>query len=199
VITIPKDYSEKTGISIVPICIDDFDRNGCAIDARWIEVGVAPVADQLRGIAKKVLSDVWRVSEITDHAVQSVWRRHRGASSEEVSLRIVSHAHWWAKDLKVGGRRARLKRDVGLFPSTVESLREQFDLVVDVENRDIVDRLVVAVKRQGMDDVAEMIPMMLRDADAAEMVQRFGKRRNTLAQRFYRGVRKAAQTAMISW
>lgn len=198
-ITIPKDYSEKTGISIVPICIDDVDGNGCAIDARWIEVGVAPVADQLRGIAKKVLSDVWRVSEITDHAVQSVWKRHSESSSEEVSLRIVKHAHWRAKDLKVGGRRARLKLDVELFTSTLECLQEQFDLAVDVENRDTVDRLVGEVKRQGMDDVAEMIPMMLRDADAAEMVQRFGKLRNTLAQRFYRGVRKAAHAAMISW
>jgi len=199
VITIPKDYNEKTGISIVPICIDNVERNGYVIDADWIELGVEPVADQLRGIAKKVLSDVWRVSEITENAVRSVWKRHRNASSEEVGIRIVKHAHWWAEDVRVGGRRARQKLDVELFTNTIECLQDQFDLAVDAENRDTVDRLICEVKRQGMDDVAEMIPMMLRDADAAEMVQRFGKLRNTLAQRFYRGVRKAARAAMITW
>jgi len=199
VITIPKDYNEKTGASVVPICIDNVDRYGCMIDAEWVEGGVEPVADQLRGVAKKVLSDVWRVSEITEQAVRSVWKRHSEASSEEVGVRIVKHARWWAEDLRVGGRRARQKRDVELFTNTIECLQDQFDLAVDVENRDAVDRLICEVRRQGMDDVAEMIPMMLRDADAAEMVQRFGKRRNTIAQRFYRGVRKAAQVAMISW
>ena len=198
-ITIPKDYSEKSRISIVPICIDDVDCNGCAIDARWIEVGVAPVADQLRSIAKKVLADVWRVSEITDHAVHSVWKKHSENFSEETSLRIVKHARWRAEDLRVGGRRARRKLDVELFTTTVECLQEHFDLAVELENRDTIDRLTEEVKRQGMDDVLEMIPMMLRDADAAEMIRRFGKSRNTLSQRFYRKVRKAADVAKISW
>jgi hypothetical protein len=43
------------------------------------------------------------------------------------------------------------------------------------------------------------VPMMLRGCGAEEYVRRFGKRRNTLTQMFFRNMRKAADTAGISW
>jgi hypothetical protein len=199
VITIPYDYNEKAGVSVVPICIDDVDCDGYPIDPSWIDLGVLPVADRLRAVAKRVLSDVWRVSEITDHAVHSVWRKHRDDLGEELGLRIVNHARWHAEDLRVGGRRARRKADVELFATTVDALQDEFDLAAEFENRETLDRLTKELERQGMHDVLEMVPMMLRDADAEEMIRRFGKSRNTLSQRFYRGMRKAAQAARISW
>jgi hypothetical protein len=199
VITIPYDYNEKAGGLVVPICIDEVDCEGFPIDPTWIDLGVVPVADRLRTVAKRVLSDVWRVSEITDHAVHSVWRKHRDELGEEVGLRILNRARWHAEDLRVGGRRARRKADVELFATTVDALHDHFDLAVELENRETLDRLTQELERQGMHDVLEMIPMMLRDADAEEMIRRFGKSRNTLSQRFYRGMRKAAHAARISW
>src|SRR4051794_28944090 len=74
VITIPFDYDEKAYPSVVPICICDTDANGNQIHPAWFELGVAPVADQLRRMTRRVLNDVCRVSEITESAVHSVWR-----------------------------------------------------------------------------------------------------------------------------
>jgi hypothetical protein len=51
----------------------------------------------------------------------------------------------------------------------------------------------------GLDDVRDMVPMMLLDCDAEEFRARFGKSRNTISQRFYRGMRKAALLAGISF
>jgi hypothetical protein len=43
-----------------------------------------------------------------------------------------------------------------------------------------------------------MVPMMLRNCIAQEYEVRFGKSRNTLSQRFYRGMRRAAAAAGIT-
>ena len=40
--------------------------------------------------------------------------------------------------------------------------------------------------------------MMLRGCSADEYVKRFGKKRNTLTQMFFRNMRKAAETAGLS-
>ena len=53
--------------------------------------------------------------------------------------------------------------------------------------------------RLGLDDVREMVPMMLKECDADELIRHFGKSRNTISQRFYRGMRKAAAAAGITW
>jgi hypothetical protein len=199
VITIPFDYNEKDAGSVVPICIDEVDCDGALIDPRWFEFGVVPAADQLRRMAERILHDVWYVSEITEYAVHSVWRAHRTDLGKEPSHRILKRAHWYAEDVRVGGRRVRRKTDVELFASTVESLQDQFDLVADFENRQIVGRLIEELERQGMHDIRDMVSMVLRDAESSELVRRFGSSRNTLSQRFYRGVRKAARVAGITW
>ena len=46
-----------------------------------------------------------------------------------------------------------------------------------------------------MTEAVEMVPMMLRGCSAEEYVKRFGKKRNTLTQMFFRNMRKAADTA----
>jgi len=58
---------------------------------------------------------------------------------------------------------------------------------------------VAQASELGMADAAAMVPMMLRGCSAEEYVQRFGKRRNTLTQMFFRNMRKAAETGLISW
>jgi hypothetical protein len=199
VITIPFDYNEKAVGSVVPICIDEVDCDGALIDPRWFELGVVPVADRLRKLSERVLLDVWHVSEITEHAVHSVWRTHGRDLGNEPSRRILKRVHWYAEDLRAGGRRARRKADVELFASTVDALQDKFDLAADFEARETLDRLMKELERQGMHDVREMVTMMLRDADSSELIRRFGRSRNTISQRFYRGMRRAANAAGISW
>ena len=188
-VTIPYDYDENSAGSVVPICIDDIDAGGDRIDLALIELGVVPVADLLRDIAGRVLNDRWRVSEITDLAVQSIWRKDRQNFGDAPSLRILKKAHSFAEDLRVGGRRVRRKADVELFATTLEALQDQFDLAAHLEAKDTLDRLVEQLELLGMNDIREMVPMMLRDCEAKELVRRFGTSRNTISQRFYRGMR----------
>lgn len=198
VITIPFDYDERTNRSIVPICIADTDADGNRIHPGWFERGVVPVADPLRKIAKRVLNDTWRVSEITEYAVHSLWRTHQDNLGEEPSLRVLSNAHWHAEDLLSGSRRARRGTEVELFAATLHNLRDRVDMVRELEARATLDRIVEELDRLGLHDVRDMVPLMLQDCEAHELVHRFGKSRNTLSQRFYRGMRKAARAARIS-
>jgi hypothetical protein len=198
VVTIPFDYDEKSAGSVVPICIDDIDSEGTPIPLRLIELGVVPVADVLRKIAARVLKDVWRVSEITELATHSLWRTNGKNFGDAPSFRILKRAQMFAEDLRVGGQRARRKADVELFSTTLETLQDQYDLTSHLEAKDTLDRLMDQLERLGMDDIREMVPMMLRDCEAEELVSRFGKGRNTISQRFYRGMRKAAAAAGIT-
>jgi hypothetical protein len=197
VITVPFDFDEKEHSGIVPIGISTVDANGNEIPKEWIELGVVPVADPLRKVAARVLNDVWRVSEITDHAVHSLARRNGANVGDAPELRVLKCAHWYAEDLRVGGRRYRRSMDVELFDSTLDALQDQADIVRDLEHRDTVDRLMQQLERMGLDEVREMVPMMLRDCDADEFCAKFGKSRNTISQQFYRGIRKAATLAGI--
>jgi deoxyribodipyrimidine photolyase-like uncharacterized protein len=192
------DYNEESNFSVVPICIGEIDPEGNPIHRAWVEQGVVPIADPLRKIATRVLSDVWRVSEITERAVHSLSRKHHGDLGDEPSLRVLKRAHWYAEDLRAGGRRARRKTEVELFTAKLETLQDQFDLISDLEAKETLDRLMQELDRQGLHDIREMVPMMLRDCDANEFVRRFGKSRNTLSQRFYRGMRRAARAAGIT-
>ncbi len=194
-VIIPFDYDEKSHSSVVPICINDTDANGNLIYRGWIEQGVIPAADRLRRAAKDILKDVWRVSEIADYAVHSIWA-HRGFNlGVDPHVRVAIRASWYAEDLAVGGRRIRRGADLQLFEETLELLRDQFDLVADVENRDRLEKLVAQANALGMHDAVAMVPMMLRACSAEEYVKRFGKKRNTLAQMFFRNMRRAAQVA----
>jgi hypothetical protein len=197
-VTIPFDYDEKSAGSVVPICIDDIDSEGNLIHPDLITLGVVPVADLLRKIAGRVLNDVWRVSEITEFAVHSLWRTNGKNFGDAPSFRILKRAHMFAEDQRVGGRRARRKADVELFTTTLETLQDQYDLTAHLEAKDTLDRLMEQLERLGMDDIREMVPMMLRDCEAEEFVSRFGKARNTISQRFYRKMRKAAAAAGIT-
>jgi hypothetical protein len=51
----------------------------------------------------------------------------------------------------------------------------------------------------GLQHVKEILPWMLRNADGSELAGRFGQKRNTVTKQFYRGMRKAASAAGITW
>jgi len=78
VVIIPFDYEQLPDAQrkkIVPICIASVDRHGNPIARIWFEKGVAPVQDQLRGLAGTD-RDVQRVSELAEITVHKLWERH---------------------------------------------------------------------------------------------------------------------------
>jgi len=196
---VPSNYSEKTHPSVIPICVADTDSEGNPIQRAWVECGVVPVADPLRNIAERVLREPWRVSEITERAVHWLSRKHHGSVAAEPSRRVLNHARWYAADLRAGSRRARRKADVELYAAKLQTFPEQYDLISDLLARDTFNRLMQALDRHGSHDIREMASMMLRDCVAAEFEGRFGQSRNAVSQRFYRGVRRAAGAAGITW
>ncbi len=199
VITIPFNYNELTHPLVVPICIADTDDAGRPVHSGWIEHGVVPVVGQLLRIADRLLSDKYRASEITEYAVHSLSRIYGEDIGERPAINVLNRARLHAIDLRAGGRRARRKLDVELFVETLDSLEDQYDLLSDLESKQMLDRIVEQLDVLGLDKVKELVPLMLRNAEGHELTSQFGQKRNTITTRFYRGMRKAALSAGISW
>jgi len=196
---VPYDYREESHSSVIPIFIADTDSEGNPIRPEWIELGVVPIADPLRRIAQRVLFDVWRVSEVTEHAVHWLSRKHDGRLADDPSHRVLNHARWYAADLRVGGRRARRRADVELIRARMQAYPAQDDLIADLLARDTLQRLMEAVDRCGSPEFREMAEMMVRNCASEEFVGRFGQSRNTLSQSFYRTMRRVARKTRITW
>jgi len=116
VVTIPFDFPELSPAqqaAIVPICINSTDEEGAAIDWGWFEA-TARIQDPLRALARSWLDDVWRVSEITEAAVHSLWKKHRHRLGRCPSKRVFAAAKWEAKDRRAGTWQSRRRVLLGL-------------------------------------------------------------------------------------
>lgn len=198
VITIPSGYSERTHPKIIPICINDTDKDGNLVHAAWISHGAAPALDGLVKIAKRLLFDSYRASEISEYAVHSLSRVHGENLGEQPSVKVLNRARLHAVDLRAGGRRARRSLDVELFAETLDTLEENYDFLADLMATESLDKIVEQLDLLGLDRIKEMVPYMLRNADGRELSSVFGEKRNTITTRFYRGMRKAAAAAGVS-
>jgi hypothetical protein len=190
-VVIPSDYAEQ---DVVPICISDVDRHNRRVFRGWIEA-VRLVADPLRALARNVVGDVWRVSELTEGSVHALSARHGESLGHSPSGRIYADARWRAKDLAGGGRRARVGREVELRNHMLACLKEPHDFRAAVEDRELIERLRTRLKLLRRDDLLTMMHLYLSDAED-QIPAAFGttpnsRARNTLSQRFYRGIRKA--------
>ncbi|MEO8131144.1 MAG: hypothetical protein ABJF23_27065 [Bryobacteraceae bacterium] len=199
VITIPFDYDERSHPAIVPICIDEIDRHGNAVHHGWIELGVVPVVDRLLKIAERLLSDKYRASEIAEYAVHSLSRTHGDNFGDRPTVKVLNRARLYAVDQRAGGRRNRRRLDVELFTETLDALEDQYDVAADFAARETLDKIVEQLDLLGLDRVKEILPWMLRNAEGNELTGRFGQRRNTITKQFYRGMRKAANAAGVTW
>jgi DNA-directed RNA polymerase specialized sigma24 family protein len=198
IITVPFDYDEKLYPRVVPICICDTDEKGNTVHRGWIEFRVAPIADRLRQLSYRLLGDVYHVSEVAESVVHAASRKRGSDLGTNPELLIYKSAEWRALDLKAGGRRARTGSDVELFVETIDQLAAKFDLEADREIQDLLEKLVATAIELGMTEAAAMVEMILRGCSAEEFIRRFGKRRNTLTQMFFRHMRKAAHVAGLS-
>ena len=199
VITIPFDYDERTHPTIVPICIADTDAEGNAVHRGWIDFGVVPVVDRFFKIAERLLADKFRASEIAEYAVHSLSRTHGDNVGDRPTVKVLNSARLYAVDQRVGGRRYRRSLDVELFQETLEALEDQYDFASDIAACETLDKIVAQVAVLELHRVKEILPFMLRNAEGAELTEIFGQKRNTITKQFYRGMRKAAQAAGITW
>src|ERR1017187_10930532 len=122
-VIIPFDYdqlSDDQKKSIVPICIASVDRYGHSIARIWFEEGVAPIQNQLRGLARYKLGDVRRVSELAEITVHKLWERHGEDAGIMPWRRVLVRAVWEARDLASGGSLWRIKHTVPLALGSLE-------------------------------------------------------------------------------
>src|SRR5438876_8426159 len=193
-VVIPPNYLE---LGTVPICIRTIDDQGKAVYRGWIEA-VTPVADTLRTMARTILLDIWRVSELAEGSVHSLSARF----GEKLGLcphgRIYIDARWRAHDLAAGSRRTRVKREVELPDYMVDERIDPHDFERAFEAREIVDRLEEQFSAMGLTDALEIMRMYTSDC-ADEIPKVFGipegasgyGAKNTLFQQFRRDMRRA--------
>lgn len=199
VITIPFGYedlpdSERT--SIVPIAIPALDDDGSQIAWGWFEA-VEAVQNPLRGLARSLLGDIWRVSEMTESAVKTVWRNHGEDYGHSPGGRIYAQARWCARDMRAGSSRDRRGLNVRLdeFDRT---LRER--LLVDPCDYDkvyTIDMDLAELGRQlrerGLEDIDIMLQLVRNGCNWKEIGLEISQDPNVAQRRFRRWMDKAGQ------
>ncbi len=213
-VTIPFDYEELDDPnSVVPICIEDTDRQGRKIAWGWI-TAVVPIAERLRKLARWRLDDEWRVSELTELSVHGVWYKHSDNLGLWPSSRIWHHAKWKAEDLRAGGRRARqgidepLPEDETALASLVQIAdpkalarllpQRDWNFADEIERTEFFATLVREMKVHGDVQAGEMLDMICHGMNRMQVSAHFGKKPNTITQTLYRGIRRALNDLRIA-
>jgi len=200
VIIIPFDYEQLPDAqrnSIVPICIASADRHGNPIARVWFEEGVAPVQDQLRGIARYKLGDVGRVSELAEVTVHRLWEQHGADAGFLPWRRVLTRAVWEAREMAVGGSKWRMKHTVPVALTTLD--QDCFGTSMTDPNRyeEIYERdLLVAmierrIERDHREEIREVFKMLRLGYTWDEIATRLHVPNPvTLKKRFWRSMRR---------
>lgn len=175
--------------------MNDTDENGETICFGWIEA-VVPIQEKLRTLSRRVLGDVWRVSEVTDIAIHQFWRQYREGPGCHPSFRVYRTAKRAAHILEDPGGREHLARN--LLLDALEGYRRDALIAdtVDTErgyqaNLDI-GWLEKKVREMGRKSELDAYRMLRAGYDWHEISQRIGESPNTLHLRFQRLVRGIA-------
>jgi DNA-directed RNA polymerase specialized sigma24 family protein len=194
-IIIPFDYDERDS-SVIPICIDACDPNGELIARGWIDA-LVEMADPFRRLARILLGDVWRVSELADESVQDMWTLYRDDLGRKPGARLLVHAKWKALDKRAGGWRRRQGIELDLFEELVETLQDPRNFASLYEKDELLGKLEAALHDLGLEDVNRMLSMMVQGWTPKEIYEHLSMTRHTFTHRFYRGIRKAAESARL--
>jgi hypothetical protein len=192
VVVIPSNYAEE---GVIPICIRAIDDQGRRVHRGWIDA-VFPIADALRTLARRVIGNIYQVSELADGSVHALSAKYGEQLGRSPSMQVYVHAKYLAKDLAVGGHRVRINREVELTRSMLEVLTYEPDFEKVYEDREFLERLKEQLLLQGKTDELKMLNLYLTGAEhkiaEAFGVKRNSKARNTLSQRFWRSIGQAA-------
>ena len=196
VVTIPFDFEDLGDKNnVVPICINDTDRDGRKIAWGWI-TAVVPIADRLRSLARRRLDDVWRVSELTELSVHNLWYANGEDYGVWPQWRIYTQAKWTVEDLRYGGWRVRRGREVALG-NLEATLRSHADHAADYQRREMVQILRQELLNSGQDEIADMMDQVLHGCRWDDVAVHLGeeptkKNVNTLQRRFWRALGRFA-------
>jgi len=207
VVTIPFDYEQLDDPgSVVPICIEDTDRDGRQIAWGWFTATV-PIANSLRKLAHRRLDDVWRVSELAQCTVHNVWYKHGENLGLWPSKKLWHYAKWKAEDIRAGGWRLRHRVDEPLpeDENKLEKIIEKADptaLAVllpggkwnfenEIERAQFFNVLVRKMQLRGDVQASEILSMLCHGMDRAEINALFDERPNTLAQNLLRSIKRS--------
>jgi hypothetical protein len=189
-VTIPFDFDEiRNSNRVIPICIEDTDRYGRAINPGWF-VAVFPIADPLRRLASRILGDVWRVSELAEGSVHAQWYEHGDDLGRNPSGRIYAHAKWSAQDLRAGSRNTRRGVEVELLDALRNNLRAADNFAVRVEAEEIAAALDQQFKEHGVPHVSEMMDLWLYGWKWPEIAEQIGKQPRAATKDFWRWFKK---------
>ena len=191
IVTIPFDYDPLRDALVIPICINDTDRNGLPINRGWLEA-VVPIADPLRALTRRVLKDVWCVSEVAEKSVHAVWGSHGDELGRNPSSRIWSYAQWAALDLRDGGRNAR-RREQALLASLVRKLRSASDVQTEAEAEEYRRLLREYFDEHDVPDVNDSLDMWLYGIPWIEIGERVDQNPKAVTRRFWRWFNKALE------
>jgi hypothetical protein len=149
----------------------------------------------LRALAQNVLGDVWRVSEITEHAVHRLSAKHSERLGESPSKRVYSSARWWARRIRIGGHRRRTGHEEELTDHALAALVEPVDFAKAYEDRDFIRRLREALMATGRADIAAMMHRYLSESEDAALLETApcSQERNTLMHRFLYNLRQTVK------
>jgi hypothetical protein len=189
-VTIPFDFQEICDPQkVIPICIEDTDRYGCAINPGWFHA-VLPIADPLRQLARRILGDAWRVSELAEGSVHAQWYERRDDLGRNPSARIYAHAKWRVQDLRAGGRNVRRGIEVEFLVAVHASLLSADNLSSHAEMQEIVAALDQHFQRSGVPHVSEMMDLWLYGWSWPEIADHIGKQPKAATKDFWRWFRR---------
>jgi transposase len=181
---------------IVPICMARRDRHGKEIAWGWFEA-VSKIQTPLRLLARRFLSDVWRVSELSDLTVQTVWDLHGEDFGRHPHRRIYVQAQWCARDLQAGTQRERRGKTVAL--SDLEQSIRTKALVdpAEYETRYIagiqLSELGRRMEQAGRPDLKVMLDHLRDGCNWDEIGDLTGQSANTAQRRFWRWIGKVVE------
>jgi hypothetical protein len=200
VVIIPFDYDQLPDAqqkTIIPICIASVDRRGNPIARIWFEQGVAPVQDQLRGIARYRLGDVRRVSELAEVAVHKLWERHGEDAGILPWRRVLARAMWEARDMAVGGSQWRMKHTVPVALTALD--QECFGISMtdpnrceEVYERDLLLQLIERrIEKGHREEIREVFKMLRQGYTWDEIARRLhDPKPEALKKRFWRWIKR---------
>ncbi len=204
VITIPFGYEKLPATersSIVPICIPAIDDDGRQIAWGWFEA-VEQIQTPLRGLARTFLEDVWRVSELTESAVKTVWRTHGEDFGRSPSSRIYVQAKWCARDLRAGSFRERRGLNVELNELDKALSGRLLADPCDYDAKYGVDMDLAILGRRlresGHEDIDQILRLVRDGCTWKEIGIRMGRDPNVTQRRFRRWMGKAARLLSLN-
>ena len=195
-VTIPFDFEHfppDQKESVVPICIERTDRDGGDIAWGWFEA-VAAVQEPLRRLARCWLEDVWRVSELAEASVHTLWYRHRFDLGIRPASRVLAQAKWYARDLQAGTWQRRRGVVIGLdgldelVRSRVLTDPSQYEQVYQREM--YFKALSEQLEDAGQTDVSQMLKFVRHGCSWAEIGEQLGRDPDAARMKFRRWINR---------